>query len=377
MGETLWFGYGEQMRNIIVYRDRLFAKSENAFMRRQYMGFTRLAPLWTGRRMEPGPVPEGFAMGPQLDGATGVAFKLAGVVPNLAAFRALDPLCVHAQFGRGGALALPLAQALGVPLVVTFHGSEVDKASYYRTFPIPSLFRLRLERLKHYASAFVCISENARERLLARGFPAEKTVALPIGTDVISLKPRDTPGEGIVFAGRFAEMKGIPVLLDALRILRADGFSAPFTLIGDGPMHAEIARAYAGIDGLTMPGWLDQTGVRAAMTAARALCVPSVITAGGESEGLPSVAAEAMGLGVPVVSSDEARTEGLVRDGETGLIVPARNPQALAAALGALLTEPERAAAMGAAAQAHVRAHFNAVTQSEALEALLLKVCGG
>jgi colanic acid/amylovoran biosynthesis glycosyltransferase len=365
------------MRNIIVYRDRLFAKSEIAFLRRQYMGFTRLAPLWTGRRMEPGPLPEGFVTGPQLGGAAGVAFKLAGVVPNLGAFRALDPLCVHAQFGRGGALALPLAQALGVPLIVTFHGSEVDKASHYRSFPIPSLFRLRLARLKHYASAFVCISENARDRLLARGFPAEKTFALPIGTDVIAPAPRDTPGEGIVFAGRFTEMKGIPVLLDAIRILRADGFSAPFTLIGDGPMRAEIAQAYAGIDGLTMPGWLDQAGVRAAMAGCRALCVPSVITAGGESEGLPSVAMEAMGLGVPVVSSDEARTEGLVRDGETGLIVPARNPRALAAALGALLTEPERAAAMGAAAQAHVRAHFNAVTQSEALEALLLKLCGG
>jgi glycosyltransferase involved in cell wall biosynthesis len=362
------------MRNIIVYRDRLFAKSEIAFMRRQYTGFSRLAPLWTGRKTEPGPVPEGFVPGPQLNGAAGLAFKLAGLVPNLAAFKALDPLCVHAQFGRGGALALPLAEALGVPLIVTFHGSEVDKASYYRSFPIPSLFRLRLERLKARAAAFVCISENASERLLARGFPAAKTYALPIGTDVIAPAPRETPGEGIVFAGRFAEMKGIPVLLDAIHILRAEGFTAPFTLIGDGPMRAKITRTAKGIDGLSMPGWLDQSHVRSAMAGCRALCVPSVITAGGESEGLPSVAMEAMGLGVPVVASDEARTEGLVRNGETGLIVPARDAKALAAALGALLTDPERAAAMGAAAQAHVRENFNALTQSRALEALLLSV---
>jgi glycosyltransferase involved in cell wall biosynthesis len=368
------FGYGRKMRNIIVYRDRLFAKSEIAFMRRQYMGFSRLAPLWVGRRREPGPVPEGFATGPQLTGAAGLAYKLAGIVPNLAAFRALDPLCVHAQFGRGGALALPLAEALGVPLVVTFHGSEVDKASYYRSFPIPSLFRLRMERLKTYASAFVCISENARERLLARGFPAAKTHALPIGTDVIAPAPRNTPGEGIVFAGRFAEMKGIPVLLDALRILRAEGYSAPFTLVGDGPLRAQITRAAAGIDGLSMPGWLKQAGVRAAMAGARALCVPSVITSGGESEGLPSVAVEAMGLGVPVVCSDEARTEGLVRDGETGLVTPARDARALAAALGKMLTEPDLAVSMGTAAQAHVRAHFNAPDQSRALETLLLAV---
>jgi glycosyltransferase involved in cell wall biosynthesis len=362
------------MRNIIVYRDRLFARSEIAFMRRQYTGFSRLAPLWVGRRMDQ-PVPDGFVAGPLLEGAAGLSFKLAGVVPGLAAFRVLAPVCVHAQFGRGGALALPLAEALGVPLVVTFHGSEVDKASYYRMLPIPSLFRLRLARLKAYASAFVCISENARERLLARGFPEQKTFALPIGTDVIADAPRETPGEGILFAGRFAEMKGIPLLLDAIRILRAEGCAAPFTLIGDGPLREEMVRAAGGIEGLNMPGWLDQAGVRAAMEASRALCVPSIITAGGESEGLPSVAVEAMGLGVPVVASDEARVEGLVRDGVTGLITKARDARALATALGALLADPARAAAMGAAAQAHVRVNFNAATQSRALETLLLEVC--
>lgn len=362
------------MRNIIVYRDRLFARSEIEFMRRQYTGFTRLAPLWVGRRREPGPVPEGFCTGPQLGGVAGVAFKLAGRVPDLAAFRALAPLCVHAQFGRGGALALPLAEALGVPLVVTFHGSEVDKASYYRRF---SLFRRRLARLQAYASAFVCISENARARLLVRGFPEQKTFALPIGTDVIAPAPRENPGEGVVFAGRFAEMKGIPVLLEALRILRAEGVAAPFTIIGDGPLRGEITRAAAGITGLTLPGWLDQAGVRAAMAGSRALCVPSVITAGGESEGLPSVAVEAMGLGVPVVASNEARVEGLVRDGETGVIVPARDARALAAALGGMLAEPERAVRMGAAARAHVRENFSATEQSRRLEELLLGVGEG
>lgn len=362
------------MRNIIVYRDRLFAKSEIAFMRRQYAGFTQLRPLWTGRRTEPGPTPEGFCTGPQLGGIGGMAFKLAGVVPGLARFKALDPLCVHAQFGRGGALALPLAKALGVPLVVTIHGSEVDKQAHYRRF---SLFRLRLERLKARTAAFVCISENAKARLLARGFPAEKTFALPIGTDVIAPAPRETAGEGIVFAGRFAEMKGIFTLLDAVRILRAEGFSAPVTLVGDGPLRAQVARAAAGIEGLIIPGWLEQEPLRAAMAGARALCVPSLITAGGESEGLPSVAVEAMGLGVPVVASDEARTEGLVRDGETGLIVPARDPRALAAALGTLLLAPETAAAMGAAAQAHVADHFNAAVQSRALEALLVRMGAG
>jgi glycosyltransferase involved in cell wall biosynthesis len=80
-----------------------------------------------------------------------------------------------------------------------------------------------------------------------------------------------------------------------------------------------------------------------------------------------------MGLGVPVVASDEARTEGLIINHQTGLITPARNPRALAAALSTLLTNPTLATTLGTAAQAHVRTHFNAATQSRALEALLVR----
>lgn len=341
-------------------------------MRRQYLSFERLAPVWTGRVLE-GWLERGqFRVGPVMGGLGGAAFKVLGVVPRRRAFEALDAVCVHAQFGRGGALALPLARALGLPLVVTFHGSEVDKASYYRWLP-PSLFRLRMGRLKAYASAFVCISENVRERLIARGFPAEKTVAIPIGTDVIASAPRETPGSGILFVGRFAEMKGIPVLLAAIRLLRARGCNEVFTLIGDGPERAAVVRDVAGLAGVVLPGWQSPEAVRAAMGAARALCVPSLITQAGESEGLPSVVMEAMGLGVPVIASSEARVEGLVRDGETGFIFESKNAQALAEKIETLLNAPERSAQIAAAGWAHVAAHFNARQQSKKLEALLLK----
>jgi glycosyltransferase involved in cell wall biosynthesis len=359
-------------RNIIVYRDRLLPKSEVEFMRRQYLSFERLVPVWSGRVLERWLERGRFQVGPVLSGLGGVMFKFFGIIARRREFEALNAVCVHAQFGRGGALALPLAQALGLPLVVTFHGSEVDKASYYRWFP-PSLFRLRMERLKAYASAFVCISENVRERLIARGFPAEKTVAIPIGTDVIASGPRDAPGSGILFVGRFAEMKGIPVLLAAIRLLRARGCSEVFTLIGDGPERAAVLREVGELAGVVLPGWQSPEAVKAAMAAARALCVPSLITQAGESEGLPSVVMEAMGLGVPVIASSEARVEGLVRDGVTGFVFESKNAQALAQQIETLLGAPERAAQIAAAGWAHVAAHFNARQQSKKLEELLLQ----
>ena len=365
-------------RTVLVYRDVLLPRSEIAFMHRQYCGFRALAPVWVGRRVEPWLDREAFRLGPVFSGLSGVLFKTAGMVGQRRALGALAPLCVHAQFGRGGALALPLAEALGVPLFVTFHGSEVDKRSYWRRFPVPSLFRLRLARLQAYASAFVCVSEGVRERLLRRGFPAAKLVAIPIGTDAIAAHPAPAAGRaGILFVGRFAPMKGLRVLAEAIGLLRARGCGEQFVLIGDGPERAALAAGLAPLGGVELRGWQSQDEVRRAMAAARALCVPSVITASGESEGLPSVAAEALGLGLPVIASSEARLEGVVEEGSSGMFFPARDATALAARIEAMLAlAPPAYAAMVEAAHAVARERLDARVQSARLEALMLERAG-
>ncbi len=354
---------------VLVYRDTLLPRSEIAFMRRQYMGFTTLRPLWTGRRVEPWLDRAAFPLGPVFAGPAGLAFKLLGHVPGLPAIRALGAVAVHAQFGRGGALALPLAEKLGLPLVVTFHGGDVSKDAHYRRF---ALFRLRMARLAAYASAFVCVSDGVRDALIARGLPGSRAVVLPIGTDTLTATPRTTQGEGILFVGRFVEMKGATVLLDAIRLLRAQGITAPVTLIGDGPDRPAIAATAAALSGVTLLGWQEAASVRAAMQAARLVCIPSVRARSGEAEGLPSVATEAMGMGVPLIASDAAGVSGLVEHDQNGLIFPAGDAPALATALTRLLTDPAAAEAMGQAARLTVQAGFDAAVQSARLERLLL-----
>ena len=142
------------MSRVLVYRDVLLPKSELGFMRRQYMGFQTLQPLWIGRSVEPWLDQAVFPIGATFTGWRGLAFKQLGLTPDLSS---LGGVVVHAQFGRGGALALPLAERLGLPLVVTFHGGDVTKSSHYRPL---ALFRLRMKRLAAYASAFVCVSEG-------------------------------------------------------------------------------------------------------------------------------------------------------------------------------------------------------------------------
>ena len=351
---------------VLVYRDMLLPRSEVAFMRRQYAAFATLRPLWIGRKLAPDLDRAAFPLAAAFTGPAGLAFKTLGLVPNLAHLRTLGATVVHAQFGRGGALALPLAERLGLPLVVTFHGGDVSKSAHYRPF---ALLRRRLPRLAAYASAFVCVSEGVRSLLIARGFPAAKAVVVPIGTDTLAEPPRQGPGDGILFVGRFVEMKGAEILLEAIAQLRAQGVDAPVTLIGDGP-NAQALRARAPL-AVTFAGWQPEQAVRAAMRQARLVVIPSVRARSGEAEGLPSVATEAMGMAVPVVASEAAGTAGLIAPGHNGLIVPERDPTALAVALRHLLENPDAAQRMGAAARATVAEGFDATAQSRKLERLL------
>ncbi|GBQ29514.1 glycosyltransferase [Gluconacetobacter azotocaptans] len=366
------------MKTVLIYRDRLLPPSEHAFMRRQYMGFRTLRPCWVGcRRDAPAPDLPGDV---RFLGGHGILRPLRQVAFKQFGWGAardiadLSPVLVHAQFGRGGALALPIARALGVPLVVTFHGGDAFKDRHYaRGFP-PSVFRRRWHALQSYASLFVCVSEGVRDRLLERGVPARLLEVIPIGAEPV---PRAAgPADRFVFAGRFVDKKGVPVLIDALRVLADRGITPPVMLAGDGPLLPAMRDYAAGLANVRFAGWLGAAELGAQMDRAIALLVPSVVPPGGDREGLPSVAIEAMARGVPVIASDQSGLEGAVGRSGAGLVVPAGAPAALAEAMGAMLA-PGMRDAMAQAAETTARESFCAPVQSGRLEARLLSFLQG
>src|ERR1700682_4988544 len=116
-------------RPVLVYRDRIGVASEIAFSRRQYVGFRALRPTWIGRVL----LPDADQIGAPLisiGGLRGLLFRHFGVAPAMD-FSPFIPV-VHAQFARGGALALPLAKAMNAKLVVTLHGGDVAKDKNWR-----------------------------------------------------------------------------------------------------------------------------------------------------------------------------------------------------------------------------------------------------
>jgi glycosyltransferase involved in cell wall biosynthesis len=369
------------MPTALLYRDRLIPRSEAAFMRRQYCAFDRLTPYWLGCRFDDGLADLG-APGHLLGGAGPLGglerglFKQLGRLPSAPDLAALDPVVIHAHFGRGGAIALPLARKLGLPLVVSFHGGDATKDKHYRRQLIPTIYQRRLEALKREAKLFVCVSDFIRRRLIERGFPPQKLVVNRYGIEVEGVPAPRAPDEPptVLFVGRFVEKKGIPTLLDAMAILRERGNPLRLVMVGDGPLGPLVAGRAADLGGIEHTGWLANDQVKARMAGALALAVPSVTAKAGDAEGLPNVILEAMAAGIPVVGSDSAGIAEAIIDGETGLVVPPGDAAALAAALAGLAAQPMLRQAMAMAGRARAVAEFSAPAQSRRLEQILLSV---
>ncbi len=366
---------------LLVYRDRIVPRSEAHFLRRQYVGFRRLAPVWIGCRTDAG-LPD-LRVEPIILGRRGavgaldrLAFKQFGRIPPAPDLATLQPRLIHAHFGRGGALALPIARALGLPLVVTFHGGDATKDEPYRRKLIPTIFQRRRAALQEEAALIICVAEHIREALLARDFPAAKLKVISYGVepeeDGETPQPPDRPY--LLFVGRFVEKKGVAHLLEAMRALQREGAAIDLVLIGDGPMAEALKLQSSGLKHARFLGWLPNLEVRRLMRSALALCVPSVAARTGDAEGLPNVVLEAMACAVPVIGSQAGGIPEAVEHGHTGFLVPPADPRAIADAVGRLLGDSVLRRRMGDAARAAATARFSAIAQSRLLEDALLAV---
>ena len=366
---------------LLVYRDRILPRSEAHFLRRQYVGFRRLAPIWIGCRTDAGLADlgvEAIMLGRR--GAAGaldrLAFKQFGRIPPAPDLAALQPRLIHAHFGRGGALALPIARALGLPLVVTFHGGDATKDGPYRSRLFPTIFQRRCAALQREAALIVCVSEHIRAELLARNFPAAKLKVIRYGVepeaDGEMQQLADRPY--LLFVGRFVEKKGVAHLLEAMRALESESAAVDLILIGDGPIAEALKRQASGLKHARFLGWLPNDEVRRFMRGALALCVPSVAARSGDAEGLPNVVLEAMACAAPVIGSQAGGIAEAVEHGRTGFVVPQADPQAIAEPVRWLLRDPALRGRMGHAARDAATARFSAIAQSRLLEDALLAV---
>ncbi|MEV1288055.1 glycosyltransferase [Micromonospora sp. NPDC049679] len=171
--------------------------------------------------------------------------------------------------------------------------------------------------------------------------------------DVAALPMKETPGGGVVYAGRLSHEKGVDLLIEAVAALPA---GAPVDIAGDGPARPALEeRARRLAPGrIRFHGRLDKTRLHELIRSAAVVAVPS-----RWHENQPMAVLEAFGCGVPVVGTDLGGLPELITAGVDGEIVVADDPAALAVALGRLVADPGRAYAMGRAGRARVERDFS------------------
>ncbi len=241
-----------------------------------------------------------------------------------------------------------------------------------------SAWRLQQARwLARRTDAIVGCSEGVRTSLLALGFPADRTHAIPNG---IRLAPfADAPERawqarvpGIVMAARFARQKDHATLLHALALLRARGLTPPVRLAGGGKASAQRAArrlcSALGLDGQVeflghcpdVPGLLMQ----------HQICVLAT-----HYEGMPLSLIEGMAAGCAVVGSRVVGVQEVIDHGRNGLLADHADPQALADALALLLTDAAAAARMAERARLDAHRLYSLGTMTARYEDLLLRCC--
>jgi glycosyltransferase involved in cell wall biosynthesis len=184
--------------------------------------------------------------------------------------------------------------------------------------------------------------------------------------------PEDRPPV-IVAVGRLVEKKGFDDLVEACGRLAGRGRSFTCRIYGNGPLKPALR---AQIDRLGLRNRVELMGphpqgeIIKAIQGAAVLAMPCIIARDGDRDGLPNVIQEALALGTPVVSTDVTGIPEVVRDGETGLQVPQRDPAALASALEKLLLDSALRVRLATGARRLIEAEFDIRRNTERRRAI-------
>jgi glycosyltransferase involved in cell wall biosynthesis len=330
----------------------------------------------------------GGALRARLEGLEGVRVVSLGkkgrwdVVPFLfrlrQAVRRARPDVVHGYMGVANELALVSGRLAGAKVVWGLRASYVDFSAY--DWAARAAFRAGA-KMSNFADLIIVNSWAGRDHHARAGYSAARMVVIPNGIDTEALQPDAKAGTAVRdgwgvpagvplvgLVGRLDPMKDHPTFLRAAAKLVENRAPVYFVCVGGGPASYRegleaLSRELRLGDRLIWAGErTDMCGVYNAL---------DLVVMSSYGEGFPNVVGEAMACGLPCVVTDVGDAARLV--GDTGVVVPPHDPEALARGMTAIIERPDRGG-LAAEARRRIETEFSVARLATSTENVLLKL---
>lgn len=283
-----------------------------------------------------------------LDRPPGVRSRLGSIARMARIFRREQVGVVHTHSEGPLLFGAPAARLAKVARVVHTRHHGPDLGSSRRAFA-------GLALSARWVDCVACVADDGASRAVAEGIDASKIQTIWNGIDLARFAYQGpAPGGPAVVVARLIPEKDVATLLRATSIVTRNLPEFRLEIAGDGadrPTLEALSKDLGLGDHVTFLGRVDD--VAALLGRAKMLVLPS------RMEGISLTLLEAMARGLPCVATRVGGNPEVVVDGETGLLVPPEDPEALAHALQALWTDPQRAEALGRAGRSRAERHFD------------------
>ena len=258
------------------------------------------------------------------------------------------PDIIHAHFAKDQAhIARIMASILRVPYTVTTHATDIF---------VPSC-KTRLRRVLGEASTVLTISDYNIPHLMEYGISRDKITVARLPLDTAKLPGRKSvTASAVCTASGLVPKKGVEVLVSAVRMLQQKQIKIKVTVIGSDP-EGIVLRKYI-TESRDLPidfaGTLNSSETLDIVASASFFVLPSVEAANKDKDGIPVALIEAMGMGVPCISTELSGIPELIENRVSGLLVQPGSAEELADAMMTLLSDRELAETLGRAGQKQV-----------------------
>lgn len=263
---------------------------------------------------------------------------------------------ILAEYGFNGADVTPIAEQLGIPLIVHFHGHDAHHGMRLQSY------QAQYRRMFDYAECVLSVSHPMTKALIQLGADESKIVYNPYGAREYFFDVEPDYSKTLIAIGRFADIKAPYLTLMAFREALQTVPDAKLVMVGDGPLFEacqSMVTTWGMEANITFTGALPHDQVLPLMSHACAFVQHSVTTSYGDMEGMPNSILEAGAAGLPVISTRHAGISTSVIEGETGLLVEERDVSGMAANMCRLLNDPGLCRAMGNKAREHIHKNYN------------------